>query len=611
MTPPPATPPPPLDRRDAGILSAIFLTVLLLFWGSPILQMGDSKYTLLLSQSLLTRGSPVLDGYGIPHYTPFKLGQAHLNGEAYPIEIVHDHFYNFFPPGSGVLSAPFVLVGDLLGYSVTPDGHHYEVWHERNLQHFIGSLLMAGLAALFYGMARLLLPWGWSLGLALGAALGTQMWSTASRALWNHTWGIALLGWVFYLLLAQETGRRRLRPVLLGTILSWTYFVRPTNSVFILAVTGYLALFHRRLFLAYAATGAAWFAGFVVYSWTHFHKPLPSYYQANRLETNHFWEAFAGNLVSPSRGVLIFVPVTLFVAYLLARYWRGVAYPRLLGLALVCGAGHLAAVSCFNPWFGGECFGPRYLTEWVPLLVLLAVLGVDAARRRHAASATPDTPPLEWRVALVGGALLLLVSIAINARGANSTAPEQWNEVPDRVDDDPARIWDWRYPQIAAGWLEVPPPPHPPRFEGERMDFTHDAARRYEWTGWSPGEPDFCWTAAARAELTFTRDHPEEARTLRLFFQPFLVDGKVNRQRVLVSLNGRQVADFSVTEPDPREYLCPLPPGVLQGRNLLVFRLPDARSPLSLGSGDDGRTLGIALRWLELNPAPAPVDPPK
>src|SRR6266516_88827 len=97
--------------------------------------------------------------------------------------------------------------------------------------------------AVFFFTSRLLLPTNWSGILALGGALGTQVWSTASRALWADTWGMLLLGIVVYLLLAHEVGRRRINPIVLATLLSWMYFVRPTYAVPILAITAYLFIF--------------------------------------------------------------------------------------------------------------------------------------------------------------------------------------------------------------------------------------------------------------------------------------------------------------------------------------------------------------------------------
>jgi len=50
---------------------------------------------------------------------------------------------------------------------------------------------MAGLAVIFFYTSRLVLPLTWSIVIALGGALGTQIFSTASRVLWTIRGGVS------------------------------------------------------------------------------------------------------------------------------------------------------------------------------------------------------------------------------------------------------------------------------------------------------------------------------------------------------------------------------------------------------------------------------------
>lgn len=581
----------------------MFGVVLFIFLRSPVSTVSDSRYSLLLTQNLLSRGSFVLDGYGIPTNPVAGDGIARLNGSIYQIEIVDGHFYYYFPPGSSILSAPFVLLADACGPSVVrPDGT-YSFAREVRLQRLIASGLMSFLAVVFYVTARLLLPAGWSAFVSLGGSLGTQVWSTASRALWTHTWGIALLGFVVLLLLARETGRRRFHPVWLATALAWAYFVRPTNSLFIVGITAYVLIYERGACLAYAVTGATWFAGFVAFSYLHFGTMLPSYFQAKRLGVAEFWEALVGNLISPSRGVFIYVPITLFVVYLLVRFRRYVPCPRLVWLTVVVSGCHLLAVSSFVPWFGGGCFGPRYTTELVPWFVLLAILGTRAALGWRGAQFGPEPPP-EWKMTLGVGGLLLLLSVAINARGACSPAAMLWNEHPVTLDKKPARIWEWRYPQILAGLVSPPLPAQFPPVGAGRISFGEGAGAAFLPIGWSVGEPDYSWSEGVQAALIFSTNHPDASR-LRMCFGA-CVSHDIPRQRVTIRLNGRQITMLTVREAEPREYVFVLPEGTLRPKNFLTFDLPDATAPLTVSDSTDERVLGISLRWLELGSVTAP-----
>lgn len=592
---------PSLTRRDLFVSAAIFVVALLVFLVSPIHYDSDSRYTLLLTESLLTKGSFVLDGYGIHHYPPIEYGGTLLDGPDYQLEVVGSHYYYLFPPGSSILSAPFVLAQDAAGKSVVKRGA-WDVGREQGNQHFIASILMAALAAIFYFTARLLLPAAWSTVIALGAVLGTQVWSTASRVLWSHTWGIALLGCVLWLLLAQATGRRKLPPVLLATLLSWTYFVRPTNSLFIIGITVYVLCYQREIFLRYALTGAAWFAGFVAYSWNHYGALLPAYYRGSRLEAKTLGEGLAGNLISPSRGLLLFVPVVLFVVYLPLRYWRHRVYPRLLVLAAAACGCHYAVISSFVPWHGGGCYGPRYTTELVPWLVLITILGVAAALREREEAGVRHHRTA-WRATLTVGGVLLLLGVLVNGRGATSVSARIWSRFPATIDQQPWRVWDWRYPQVLAGLISPPlPDPLPVLTVGERLGFGREQGRRFQHEGWVESEEKWCWSSDHRATLVFAADGPTP-HFVRMRFAPYVFKDKLTRQRVVIRLNGQPVADLIATGAEGKDYQFPLSAGAWQPKNRLTFDLPDATMPITLDDGRDQRLLGIELHWLEFDEA--------
>lgn len=437
----------------AGAL--VFVLTLSIFLFSRIHQVADSEYSMLLSQSLLSHQSFALDDYALPRYEPVWHGYYFKNGPVYQLEIARGHLYYHLPPGSSILSAPFVAIFNLLGISAAnPDGT-YDRRGEVVIESALAALLMALLSVIFFYTARLLLSVKWSVVVAFGGALGTQVYSTASRALWSETWGILLLGVVIFLLLRSETSKQRFNPILLASLLSWMYFVRPTFSVHIIAVTIYLFIYHRRLILSFVITGAAWLALFLLYSWSQFGQLLPNYYRASRLQFDTFWEALAGNLISPARGVLIYVPSLFFVAYLLARYRRQLVHQRLVWLSLAIIAGHLVVVSSFSHWWGGHSFGPRFTTGLVPWFVLLGILGIKAMLvwREQATQSSTQT---SWRVQLACGALLLLMSAFINTRGAASHATWLWNMRPLEIDQHPERLWDWSQPQFLAGILPTP-----------------------------------------------------------------------------------------------------------------------------------------------------------
>jgi hypothetical protein len=224
--------------------------------------------------------------------------------------------------------------------------------------------------------------------------------------------------------------------------------VRPTNSVAVVAVTAWVILFHRSVLVRYLLAGAAWLAAFVFYSWSQFGQLLPHYYLADRLDFRSFWWALPGNLVSPSRGLLTFVPITLFVVYLAARYAGDLPSPRLAALCAFVIVAHLVVASGFSPWWGGHCYGPRFTAGLVPWLALLTIQAIAARLSWRAHEQVGRS--WRWRIEIAVGSALLLTSVAINARGAADSATARWNVTPVNVDEHPERLWDWQHPQFLA-----------------------------------------------------------------------------------------------------------------------------------------------------------------
>jgi hypothetical protein len=581
------------------IATAIFALTWLAFTASKVHQVTDSSYSMLLSQSLIEHRTFRLDNYAIPRLKPKNCEYYTCNGEIYQIELASDHLYYHLPPGSSILSVPYVALMKLFGIKPTNADGTYSLRSETKIEKGLAALLMALLAVIFFYIALIRLPPSWSAVVAVGGAFGTQVWSTASRAMWSDTWAIVLLGIVVWMLLSDASGKRKLNPYVLASLLAWTYFIRPTNAVHILAATVYVGIYYRRIFIPYAITGAAWFAAFIFYSWYNFGKLLPSYYQPNRLKFDVFWTALAGNLISPARGLLVYVPVILFVGYLLVRFWKQVELKRLALLALAIIVIYLIVVSGYGHWWAGHSYGPRFTTGLLPWLVLLSILGLEALlswRRQRIES----RQPAPWRLKLAAGGTLLLLSIAINCRGAISHATWFWNVRPRGVDEHPERLWDWREPQFLAGWVRPPIPADVVDAAG-RIDFSTVEGDKYAWFGWSFREESFRWTEGKEAGLVFKIDPVADVQfTMKIF--PFLPQGKIKEQRVHVTLNNQPIETLTLNDEKPREVRLLLPKTLLRQSNTMVFGLPDAASPLSLGLNEDSRQLGIGLCWIQLQP---------
>jgi hypothetical protein len=134
-----------------------------------------------------------------------------------------------------------------------------------------------------------------------------------------------------------------------------------------------------------------------------------------RFGASQLLEGIAGFVISPARGLVWFAPIVLIG---LARAVRARA-TRVLGVAMIV---QLLAMSCFYMWWGGLCFGPRFLTEvaWLATWAALAT-PVEGTLRRVAIAACAG-------FTVVVGALGLW------------RQPMQWELVHD-VDSDRAALW--------------------------------------------------------------------------------------------------------------------------------------------------------------------------
>ena len=445
--------------RETATYLVLFVLTFAIFVLSPVSGLYDSKYSILLSESILTRHTPNLRGYSIEGLD-FELLPAEpdliRNGAFYQLVRINDKLLYYYPHGSSLLSLPLVAVLRASGEYVVSKAVNYYAIREAQEQHVIAAFLMAILACVFLRTAEIMLPASWSLVVALGASFGTQIWSTASRLLWSHTWEILLLGAVVLELLSAEEKPRRLHMVWLASLVSWMFFVRPTGAVVVVGVTIYIFLYHPRDCLPYLLAGLAWLAGFITYSWLTFGQIVPGYYHNRSFQSPaHFLTALAGNLVSPSRGLLVFVPELLFVMFIVARYWRHLPHRRLAVLAIAVSCAHMLILCFDEKWWGGWSYGPRLSTDVIPWFVLLATLSLRSFRDDIACASVGERqgkvrfrPRDRGLVALA--CVLLALGVAINARGALSWETALWNGRPN-IDLYPERLWDWRSPQFLAG----------------------------------------------------------------------------------------------------------------------------------------------------------------
>ncbi len=238
--------------------------------------------------------------------------------------------------------------------------------------------------ALFYVLALRRMRRSPALLLTLALAFGTTTWVISSQALWQHGLAELLIVTALLLLTGPVTRRTALatglvcgliacnRPpdAILAAALAICAFPRVRHFAPMLLAGGALPLSLIAAYNLWAVGYPAGAYGFVVNAWFF------------RYE---LFSGFAGMLISPTRGLFVFSPFLLFLPFWAPKALRD---PEMRRLTIAIGAAFVLLVLVYAKvdWRQGFSWGPRYLTDTLPLLLWIMIPGVnDLAGARRAA----------------------------------------------------------------------------------------------------------------------------------------------------------------------------------------------------------------------------------
>ncbi|MCS6801554.1 MAG: hypothetical protein RMM58_10610 [Chloroflexota bacterium] len=428
-----------LESERIAIRLVIGLTIVLAVFGvhagSEIRSGADSRWTVHLAYSLLRDRDLYLDEYR----------ETLARFDFYFIEETGGHLVHAYPVAISVLAAPFVAALDPIIGPVVPlpsrllaergDAELVKFW---TIEATIASFWVA-LAALFVFLtAQAITSTAGAVVVALAFAFGTTAWSTASRGLWGHAPSLLFLSMAIWLLL--QAPRRPASAGWAGLPLGLATAARPQDWLSVVILGGVVALRSRRQLPGYLATLAIALVPVLGYQLWIYGQPFSPYSSPTQLLTAaNMLEAIAGILISPSRGLFIYSPILLLaLAGAVARARSG-RWTLLDSAFAAVVALHTLMIASFVNWWGGHSFGPRLMTDVLPYLMVFLAYGVEAVRR---------LPAAPRRLAAATTALLLALSVAIHAIGANNYAVNFWNAEPVSVNDAPSRLWDVRDAQL-------------------------------------------------------------------------------------------------------------------------------------------------------------------
>ena len=208
-------------------------------------------------------------------------------------------------------------------------------------------------------------------------ALGSETFSIGSQALWQH--GAAELWIVVFLFGASKimhgTPRSLLPSYVSGLALGMLLLSRPQDIV--IAVPFFLVLMFssKRKHALHALPPFLLFVLFNLLYNSHFYaEPTlrggPT--QIAGILSAPFTVGLAGNLISPSRGLLVFAPWALVSLFWINKAFKRDFYRKVYAPTLVAVILYVLLYSKLGYWAAGFSFGPRYMTDISPALALLA-----------------------------------------------------------------------------------------------------------------------------------------------------------------------------------------------------------------------------------------------
>lgn len=337
------------------------------------------------------------------------------------------HLVPVFPPATAILALPVWAIPSFL-------------WED--LPTFLlGKITASAMAALSVGFVyasvkRLGVSERWAIGLGTVYAFATPVHANASRALCQHPAAtLATAACVYTTIRASGSSGRWSAAA--GLSAGVAIAVRPQTAVIVvpLLVHHVLSSGRRENVGMLAGASVALFPA-LAYNLLVVGHLVGGYGAIHGVANQRFDGAVVGVLgllVSPNRGLLFFAPAALL------GFWGGVRAlreRRWYFAGLITGAVLTVLLfGSFGHWWGGHTYGPRFLTEAMPVLVVLLV------------------PVVRNQDSLRRGLVTVLIVVSAGVGVVSQTVgamsyPCGWNMNPRSVDGDPSRIWSLSDSQI-------------------------------------------------------------------------------------------------------------------------------------------------------------------
>jgi len=347
-------------------------------------------------------------------------GQTHSQYWFYRVEPT-GKVVSVYPVLPGILAVPIYYFVDLLGFDITA--------HTKLLSKITSSLI-ASLAVVFMYLAlsQIFRP-KTSLFMALIFGFATNIWTVASRGLWQHGPSVLFINISLFLLFLGQKKSKYLAWV--GFFAGWAIWSRPSDLLLFLPIFIYICVHHRKQIIKFLILGSIPIGLLFTYSYIYYHQ-FKNLGQAQVYHfTNNIFNGLLGLFFSPSHGLLTHSPIFIFAFVAIYFVFTKKEFNPLYKYISIGTILLWLLYSKWVMWWGGWGFGYRLLIEMLPgLLVLLAIFWEKLL----------DNKNIILKYFFV---ILVCLSFYIEIIGA-FFSPCRMGNTADDVINHRNQLWDWK-----------------------------------------------------------------------------------------------------------------------------------------------------------------------
>lgn len=516
---------------------------------------GDNIPASFIPFAILDTGTPYLDNFFPCFEIEYQTTYFLLNS--------HNHFVSFFPIVTPVLVTPLYVIPYLVmkyyceGFSIYDPNLYLII----SIMEKISASLIASLACVFIFLIVKKLfnnKVAWISTITFG--LATNTWSTSSQALWQHGMVELLLAIMIYLVILIEQRDSVKNTMLLGLLSGLFMFNRPPDSVFLFPIIVYVLFLKKKSWIYYCISvlmAAAPFAYYNLYTLGGLFGGYNNNMNLLAIGTNTVLN-IVGLLFSPNRGLFIFSPILILALLGMCRVptienknIRTFLYLFFVSLLLNI----LVYASFDTHWWGGYCYGPRFLVGMLPVMILYLALFL------HYVDTTFS--PSQKNICTYVFILLFGISFFIQIVGSFYYPNGDWDVNPS-IDDHTERLWKWNDSQIITEYKAGPIDPYFLKFLGKSPDIIINGKLISEWQGLEPGNVPTRWMANNGTIETYFLKATNS--TIDLALTP------IDESRYLqVKVNGNLISEMAVNGSTELS----LNASFRQGKNQILFYSPE------------------------------------